>query len=139
MADDYVDQDILKMVADGLLDDYKEAGETFTPEREDEFRAFVAGLVNAEPPPNEQIWETVEVLLKTIDGRDRDLALRAASVFLLQFVSGVDHSPEAFQCLLTLNKVKDEVKAEHFREARELLMAFLNRARAVARSMETAG
>ncbi len=135
MSGDYVDHDILRRTADSLIEDYKEEGETFTGEREDEFRAYLAGLVDADPPTNEQIWETVEVLMKTIEGRDRELALRAISVFIVQYISGCDHTPEAFQCVPTLLEVKSHIKAEHFREAREALMAFLNRARAVARSM----
>jgi hypothetical protein len=134
MTDGYVDHEILQQTADNLIEAYKEAGETFTPEREDQLRGFVAGLVDAEPPENELIWETIEVLMKTIEAKDRELALRAVSVFMLQFISGVDHTQEAFQCVPMLFQVKDAIKAQEFPRAGELLMAFLNRARALTRS-----
>ncbi len=135
MGKDYVDHELLRQTAAGIVEDYKKMGTAFTPEEEARLLRFITGLVDAAPPTDEQVWETIELLRNAIEVRNRDNALQAVTLFMLQFISGCEHSQEAFQLLPMLTEVKEAIKAEHFREARELLMAFMTRAREVARSM----
>ena len=59
MTNEYSDDEILKQVADNIIDDFRQADEKFTSEQEVQFRAFVAGLINAVPPEHEDIWQTI--------------------------------------------------------------------------------
>jgi hypothetical protein len=135
MSNTYVDDEILKQAADSIIEDFKQTGKTFTSEQEDQFRVFVAGLVDAEPPADEEVWQIIEILRRAIDGKVKEKALRAVTTFMLQFISGCEHSPAAFQCLPMLSQVREAVKADRFDEAGEFLMAFLSKSREIARSM----
>ncbi len=135
MTNQYVDKEILKQVADSIIEDFKQADEKYTPEQEAQFRAFVAGLVDAEPPEDEDIWQTIEILKKTIEAKDKINALGAVTTFMLQFISGCEPSSGAFQLLPMLIQVREAVKVELFKDAGELLMAFLRKSREIARSM----
>jgi len=135
MTNQYVDKEILKQVADSIIEDFKQADEKYTPEQEAQFRAFVAGLVDAEPPEDEDIWQTIEILKKTIEAKDKINALGAVTTFMLQFISGCEPSSGAFQLLPILIQVREAVKVELFKDAGELLMAFLRKSREIARSM----
>lgn len=129
------DEEILKQVADSIIEDFKQAGEKYTPEQEAQFRAFVAGLVDAEPPEDEDIWQTVEILKRTIEVKDKTNALGSVTTFMLQFISGCEPSSGALQLLPMLIQIRDAIKAERFKDAGELLMAFLRKSREIARSM----
>lgn len=129
------DEEILKQVADSIIEDFKQAGEKYTPEQEAQFRAFVAGLVDAEPPEDEDIWQTVEILKRTIEAKDKTNALGSVTTFMLQFISGCEPSSGALQLLPMLIQIRDAIKAERFKDAGELLMAFLRKSREIARSM----
>lgn len=135
MTNSYVDDEILKQAADSIIEDYKQSGETVTPEQEAQIRKFVAGLVDVEPPTEDQLWQSIEILTRAIEVKDREKALRAATLFMLQFISGCEHSPEAFQCVPMLCQVKEAIKTDRFHEASELMMAFLSKSREVARSL----
>ncbi len=135
MTNQYVDEEILKQVADSIIEDFKQANEKYTPEQEAQFRAFVAGLVDADPPEDEDIWQTVEILKKTIEAKDKTNALGAVTTFMLQFISGCEPSSGAFQLLPMLIRVREAINAEGFKNAGELLMAFLRKSREIARSM----
>ncbi|MGD9578635.1 MAG: hypothetical protein AB7Y74_10320 [Syntrophorhabdus sp.] len=135
MTNQYVDKEILKQVADSIIEDFKQADEKYTPEQEAQFRAFVAGLVDAEPPEDEDIWQTIEILKKTIEAKDKINALGAVTTFMLQFISGCEPSSGAFQLLPLLIQVREAIKVELFKDAGELLMAFLRKSREIARSM----
>jgi hypothetical protein len=135
MTNQYVDKEILKQVADSIIEDFKQADEKYTPEQEAQFRAFVAGLVDAEPPEDEDIWQTIEILKKTIEAKDKINALGAVTTFMLQFISGCEPSSGAFQLLPMLIQVREAIKVELFKDAGELLMAFLRKSREIARSM----
>ena len=135
MTKNYVDDEILKQVADSIIEDFKETNETFTPEQEAQFRMFVTGLVDAEPPEGEDLWQTIEILRRAIEGKDKENARRAVTTFVLQFISGCDPSSGAFQLLPMLIQAREAIKADRFKEAREFLMDFLNKSREVARSM----
>ena len=135
MTNQYVDEEILKQVADSIIEDFKQANEKYTPEQEAQFRAFVAGLVDADPPEDEDIWQTVEILKKTIEAKDKINALGAVTTFMLQFISGCEPSSGAFQLLPLLIQVREAIKVELFKDAGELLMAFLRKSREIARSM----
>ncbi len=115
--------------------DFKQADEKYTPEQEAQFRAFVAGLVDAEFPEDEDIWQTIEILKKTIEAKDKINALGAVTTFMLQFISGCEPSSGAFQLLPMLIQVREAIKVELFKDAGELLMAFLRKSREIARSM----
>jgi hypothetical protein len=131
----HADEEILREVADSIIEDFKQADEKYTPEQEAKFRAFVAGLVDADPPENEDIWQTVEILKKTIEAKDKKNALGAVATFMLQFVSGCEPSSGAFQLLPMLIQVREAIKAEGFKNAEEVLMVFLRKSREIARSM----
>jgi len=135
MTNQYVDEEILKQVADSIIEDFKQADEKYTPEQEAQFRAFVAGLVDAEPPEDEDIWQTIEILKKTIEAKDKTNALGAVTTFMLQFISGCEPSSGAFQILPMLIQVREAIKVERFKDAGELLMAFLRKSREIASSM----
>jgi hypothetical protein len=135
MTNSYVDDDILKQAADSFTEDYKQSGEMVTPEQEAQIRKFVAGLVDVEPPTEEQLWQSIEILTRAIEVKDREKALRAVTFFMLQFISGCEHSPEAFQCVPMLYQVKEAIKTDRFHEASEFMMAFLSKSREVARSI----
>lgn len=135
MTKDYVDHEVLRQAAADIIEGYKEMGKSFSPEEEAQFADFITGLVDAAPPTDEQVWETIELLRNAIEVRNRDNALQAVTLFMLQFISGCEHSPEAFQLLPRLREVREAIRAEHFREARELLMTFMSKAQEVARSM----
>lgn len=135
MTHQYVDEEILKQVADSIIEDFKRTDEKYTPEQEAQFRAFVAGLVDAEPPEEEDIWQTVEILKRTIEAKDGANALGAVTTFMLQFISGCEPSSGAFQLLPMLIQIRDDIKAERFKDAGGLLMAFLRKSREIARSM----
>ncbi len=135
MTNQYVDKEILKQVADSIIEDFKQADEKYTPEQEAQFRAFVAGLVDAEPPEDEDIWQTIEILKKTIEAKDKINALGAVTTFMLQFISGCEPSSGAFQLLPMLIRVREAINVEVFKDAGELLMAFLRKSREIARSM----
>jgi len=135
MTKDYADDEILKQVADSIIEDFKKTDETFTPEQKAQFRMFVAGLVDAEPPEGEDLWQTIEILRRAIEGKDKENARRAATTFMLQFISGCEPTSGAFQLLPMLIQARDAIKADRFNEARDLLMDFLNKSREVARSM----
>jgi len=122
-------------VADSIIEDFKQAGEKYTPEQEAQFRSFVAGLVDAEPPEDEDIWQTVEILKRTIEAKDKTNALGSVTTFMLQFISGCEPSSGALQLLPMLIQIRDAIKAERFKDAGELLMAFLRKSREIARSM----
>jgi hypothetical protein len=131
----YLDDEILKQVADSIIEDFKNTDETFTPEQEARFRVFVAGLVDAEPPEDEDLWQAIEILRRTIEDKDKENALRAATTFMLQFISGCEPSSGALQLLPMLIRAREAIKDDRFNEARDLLMDFLNKSREVARSM----
>jgi hypothetical protein len=135
MTKSYADDEILKQVADSIIEDFKKTDETYTPEQEAQFRMFVTGLVDAEPPEGEDLWQTIEILRRAIEGKDKENARRAVTTFVLQFISGCEPSSGAFQLLPMLIQVREAIKADHFNEAREFLMDFLNKSREVARSM----
>lgn len=135
MTNDYMDDEILKQTADSIIEDCKQTGATVTPEQEAQFRKFVAGLVDIEPPTEEQIWQTIEALRRSIEGAEKEKALQAINMFMLQFISGCEHTPEAFQCVPMLYQVKEAIKTNRFHEAGEFLMAFLTKSREVAHSM----
>jgi hypothetical protein len=135
MTNDYVDDEILKQVADSIIEDCNQTGETVTPEQEAQIRKFVAGLVEVEPPTDEQIWQTIEILGRAIEGAEKEKALQAINMFVLQFISGCEHSPEAFQCVPILYQVKEAIKTDRFHQAREFMMTFLSKSREVARSI----
>jgi hypothetical protein len=135
MTNDYVDDEILKQVADSIIEDCNQTGETVTPEQEAQIRKFVAGLVEVEPPTDEQIWQTIEILGRAIEGAEKEKALQAINMFVLQFISGCEHSPEAFQCVPILYQVKEAIKTDRFHQAREFMMTFLSKSKEVARSI----
>jgi len=137
MTNSYVDDEILKQAADSIIEDYKQSGETVTPEQEAQIREFVAGLVDIEPPTEEQLWQSIEILTRAIEGKEKEKekALRAVTFFMLQFISGCEHSPEAFQCVPMLYQVKEAIKTDRFHEASDFMMAFLSKSREVARSL----
>lgn len=135
MTNQYVDEEILKQVADSIIEDFKQADEKYTAEQEAQFRAFVAGLVDAEPPEDEDIWQTIEILKKTIEAKDKTNALGAVTTLMLQFISGCEPSSGAFKLLPMLIQVREAIKVERFKDAGELLMAFLRKNREIARSM----
>lgn len=105
MTNNYADDEILKQVADSIIEDFKKTDETFTPEQEAQFRAFVAGLVDAEPPADEDIWQTIEILRRAIVAKDKENALRAVTTFTLQFISGCEPSSGAFKLLPMLSSI----------------------------------
>ena len=72
MTNDYMDDEILKQTADSIIEDCKQTGATVTPEQEAQFRKFVAGLVDIEPPTEEQIWQTIEALRRSIEGAEKE-------------------------------------------------------------------
>ena len=129
--------EILKQAADRIIEDCKQMGDTFTQDQEAEFGEFVAGLVNAEPPTDEQIWQTIEVVMETIRANHREKALRSINAFILQFICGCDQTSGAFQYLPILSQAKDAIKAGLFDQAGEMLMTFLTKCREAARSMQT--
>jgi hypothetical protein len=135
VTEKYVDDEILKQVADSIIEDFKETDETFTPEQETQFRVFVAGLVDAEPPEDEDLWQTIEILRRAIEGKDKENALRAVTTFMLQFISGCEPSSGALKLLPMFIQTREAIKANRFNEAKDLLMDFLNKSREVARSM----
>ena len=135
MTNEYSDDEILKQVADNIIDDFRQADEKFTSEQEVQFSAFVAGLINAVPPEHEDIWQTIEILRRTIEAKEKKNALGAATTFMLQFISGCEPSSGAFQLLPMLIHAREAIKTDRFNEAREFLMDFLNKSREVARSM----
>ena len=135
MTDSYVDDEILKQAADSIIEDFKQTGETVTPEQEAQIRKFVAGLVDIEPPTDEQMWQSIEILRMAIEGAEKEKALQAINMLVLQFISGCEHSPEAFQCVPILYQVKEAIKTDHFKQAREFVMTFLSKSREVARSI----
>ena len=135
MASGYVNDSILRETADSIIEDFRQTGETFTPEQEEQFRKFVAGLVDAEPPTEEDMWQTIEILRRTIEAKDKENALRAVTTFMLQFISGCEHSSGAFQCLPMLSQVRESIRAARFDEAADSLMAFLSKSREVARTI----
>lgn len=92
MTKEYADDEILKRVADSIIEDFKKADETYTPEQEAQFRMFVAGLVDAEPPEDDDLWQTIEILRRAIEGKDKENARRAVTTFMLQFISGCEPS-----------------------------------------------
>jgi hypothetical protein len=135
VTDSCVDDEILKQVADSIIEDFKKTDETYTPEQKAQFRMFVTGLVDAEPLEGEDLWQTIEILRRAIEGKDKENALRAATTFMLQFISGCEPSSGALQLLPMLIQTREAIKADRFNEARNLLMDFLNKSREVARSM----
>ena len=135
MMNKYSDHEILKQVADNIIEDFRQADEKFTSEQEDQFRAFVAGLIDAVPPEDEDIWQTIEILRRTIEAKEKKNALGAATTFMLQFISACEPSSGALQLLPMLIQAREAIKADRFKDARELLMTFLSRSREVARSM----
>lgn len=135
MMNKYSDHEILKQVADNIIEDFRQADEKFTSEQEDQFRAFVAGLIDAVPPEDEDIWQTIEILRRTIEAKEKKNALGAATTFMLQFISACEPSSGALQLLPMLIQVREAIKADRFKDAGELLMTFLSRSREVARSM----
>lgn len=135
MMNKYSDHEILKQVADNIIEDFRQADEKFTSEQEDQFRAFVAGLIDAVPPEDEDIWQTIEILRRTIEAKEKKNALGAATTFMLQFISACEPSSGALQLLPMLIQAREAIKADRFKDAGELLMTFLSRSREVARSM----
>ncbi len=135
MTKGYVDDEVLKQAADSIIEDYKRTGNPLGPEQEAQVRAFVAGLVEAEPPTDEQIWETIEIVMAAIGAQAKEKALRAIAILMLQFISGCDHTEGAFQCIPILNHAKEAVQADRFPQAREFMMAFLTKCREAAGSM----
>ena len=135
MTNKYSDDEILKQVADNIIEDFRQADEKFTSEQEVQFRAFVAGLINAVPPEHEDIWQTIEILRRTIEAKEKKNALGAATTFMLQFMSGCEPSSGALQLLPMLIQVREAIKTDRFKDAGELLMTFLSKSREVALSM----
>lgn len=135
MMNKYSDHEILKQVADNIIEDFRQADEKFTSEQEDQFRAFVAGLIDAVPPEDEDIWQTIEILRRTIEAKEKKNALGAATTFVLQFISACEPSSGALQLLPMLIQVREAIKVDRFKDAGELLMTFLSKSREVARSM----
>ncbi len=135
MMNKYSDHEILKQVADNIIEDFRQADEKFTSEQEDQFRAFVAGLIDAVPPEDEDIWQTIEILRRTIEAKEKKNALGAATTFMLQFISACEPSSGALQLLPMLIQVREAIKVDRFKDAGELLMTFLSKSREVARSM----
>ena len=135
MMNKYSDHEILKQVADNIIEDFRQADEKFTSEQEDQFRAFVAGLIDAVPPEDEDIWQTIEILRRTIEAKEKKNALGAATTFVLQFISACEPSSGALQLLPMLIQAREAIKADRFKDAGELLMTFLSKSREVARSM----
>jgi hypothetical protein len=129
------EDEILRQVADSIVEDFKKEGEEYTPQQEAEFRAFVAGLVNAVPPEEEDIWQTIEILKKTIEIKDKKNALGAVTTFMLQFISGCESTSGALGLLPLLVETREAIKADRFDEASELLMTFLRQSRELVRSM----
>lgn len=135
MMNKYSDHEILKQVVDNIIEDFRQADEKFTSEQEDQFRAFVAGLIDAVPPEDEDIWQTIEILRRTIEAKEKKNALGAATTFMLQFISACEPSSGALQLLPMLIQVREAIKVDRFKDAGELLMTFLSKSREVARSM----
>ena len=135
MMNKYSDHEILKQVAANIIEDFRQADEKFTSEQEDQFRAFVAGLIDAVPPEDEDIWQTIEILRRTIEAKEKKNALGAATTFMLQFISACEPSSGALQLLPMLIQVREAIKVDRFKDAGELLMTFLSKSREVARSM----
>lgn len=135
MMNKYLDDEILKQVADNIIEDFRQADEKFTTEQEVQFRVFVTGLIDADPPEHEDIWQTIEILRRTIDAKEKKNALGAATTFMLQFISACEPSSGALQLLPILIKVRESIKADRFKDAGELLMTFLSKSKEVALSM----
>lgn len=131
---DEIDQ-ILKEAADSILEDYRQMGNPLTLEQEARFNQFVAGLIDAEPPTAEQIWQTMEIAVEAIRAKHKEKALEAINMFMLEFISGVEQSSGAFQYLPMLNQAKESVKTGRFDNAGEMMVTFLSKCREAARSM----
>lgn len=127
--------EILKRAADSILEDNRQMGKVFTPEQEAQFKTFVAGLVDTEPPTAEHIWQTVEIVMEAIRAKHKERAVQAINGFMLEFISGCDQSSGAFQYLPLLNQAKDAIKASRFDQGGEFLMTFLTNCREAARSL----
>jgi hypothetical protein len=135
MVNKYSDDEILKQVADNIIEDFRQSDEKFTSEQEVQFREFVTGLIDAVPPEDEDIWQTIEILRRSIEAKEKNNALGAATTFMLQFISGCEPSSGALQLLPMLIQVREAIKADRFKDAGELLMTFLSKSREVTRSM----
>jgi hypothetical protein len=135
MADSLTNDEILKQAGDSILEDYKQMGKTYTPEQEDQFNKFIAGLVDAEPPTSEQIWQTMEIVMEAIRAKNKEKSLETIIIFILEFISACDQSSGAFQYVPMLIQAKDAIKAGLFAQAGELMVAFLTKCREAARSM----
>ncbi len=130
------DEDVLKAAADSIIKEYRESGAPLTPEQEARFNQFVAGLLDAEPPTPEQIWQAMEVAVEAVRCQNREKSLEGINMFMLEFISGVERASGAFQYLSLLTQAKDAVKAGHFVRAGELLVEFLAKCREAAQGMD---
>lgn len=135
MADNQTDDEILDQVAQGIIEEYIQMGNPLGPEQEAHFRQFVAGLVDSEPPGEEQIWHTIEIAMEEIRNKQKDRALQAINYLMLQFIAACDPALGALQYVPMLGQAKEAVKTGLFDQAGQCVMSFLVKCREAARSM----
>lgn len=136
MTSNMSDDEILKNAVDSIIKEYRESGTVLTPEQEARFNRFVTGLLDAEPPAPEQIWQAMEAAVEAVRCQNKERSLEGINMFMLEFISGVDRASGAFQYLPLLTQAKGAVKAGHFVRAGELLVEFLAKCREAAQAME---
>jgi hypothetical protein len=135
MTDTRTTEDILNQAAQGIIDEYKQTGNPLAPEQEARFRQFVTGLVNSEPPTEEQVWSTIEVAMEEIRNKQKDRALQATNFLMLQFIAACDEASGAFQYVPILGQVKEALKTGLFDQAEQNLMTFLAKCREAAQAV----
>lgn len=126
---------IVEQTAKDVVEDCKQLGDKFAPEEEAQFIQYVQGLVNAEPPTGEQMWQTMEIAREAIKANFKDKSLRAINLFILEFISGCDASSGALRYLSVLKEAKDAIKAGRFDQAGDFMATFLAKCREAARMM----
>lgn len=136
MTNDEEYNEILNQVAQGMIEEYRQMGNPLGPEQEAHFRRFVAGLVDSEPPREDQIWQTIEIAMEEIRNKQKDTALQAINYFTLQFIAACDQSSGAFRYVPMLGQAKEAVKASLFDQAEQHLMTFLIKCKEAARSLK---
>ena len=136
MTSNMSDDEILRNAVDSIIKEYRESGTPLTPEQEARFNRFVTGLLDAEPPAPEQIWQAMEVAVEAVRCQNKERSLEGINMFMLEFISGVDRASGALQYLSMLTQAKDAVKTGHFVRAGELLVEFLAKCREAAQAME---
>lgn len=127
--------EIVKQAAKDVVEDCKQLGDKFTPEQEAQFIQYVEGLVNAEPPTGEQVWQTMEITREAIRANHKEKSLRAMNLFILEFISGCDQSSGALRYLPMLKEAKDAIRASRFDQAGDFIVTFLAKCREAMRAM----